>query len=168
MEPIDIIKNRRSIRTYDENLIPERIIEAILDCARLAPTARNKQPWLIGVVTDKQILDKMGKTCSTGPFIADSAACFTVFCKKDEKYYLEDGVSATMNIIHACEANGVKTCWVAGDKKPYVNEIARLLEVPDEYTLVSLIPAGYSQESAQPKNKKSINEISFRNNSKKK
>ena len=41
---------------------------------------------------------------------------------------------------------GVGSCWVAGDKKDYANEIRKMMGVPEKYTLVSLIPAGYPEE----------------------
>ncbi|MFH1403401.1 MAG: nitroreductase family protein [Candidatus Altiarchaeota archaeon] len=159
MESTDLIKNRRSVRGYTQDRIPLDVLDDVLECARLAPTARNVQPWKIIAVTDRRILEKLGETCSTGPFIANAAVCFTVFCLKDEKYHLEDGCAAVMNIIYACEIHGLGTCWVAGDKKPYANKVREILEVPDEYTLIALVPAGYPAEDAGDKPKKSVGEV---------
>lgn len=161
MEFIDIIKSRRSIRIYQDRQIPDDVLEQILDCARLAPSAINIQPWLIGCVTDKKLLEKIAGITDHGKFIKDCAACFTVFCEKDKKYYLEDGCAATMNIIMAAAAKGIGTCWVAGDKKAYVGEIRKILKVPEKYTLVSLIAAGYPAESPKPL-KKDLNEVTFK------
>lgn len=160
MDDTDCIKTRRSIRSYKSLEIPEYVVEDILDCARLAPTARNIQPWLIGAVTDKKLLTDLGNMCNTGPFIADAPLCFAVFCLANEKYYLEDGCAATMNIITACKVNGLGTCWVAGDKKPYVDEVRELLGVNEEYTLVALVPAGYPAEKKETP-KKILEEVIF-------
>ncbi|MCD1295251.1 nitroreductase family protein [Methanocella sp. CWC-04] len=157
-----VIKTRRSIRNFQVNEIPENDIKEILECARLAPTARNVQPWLIGTVTDKGILAGIADATDHGKFIKDAAACFAVFCVKSEKYYLEDGCAATMNIIHAAAAKGLGTCWVAGDKKPYGETIRKLLNVPDDYTLVSLVAAGYAADHPRPL-KKTMEEVTFRN-----
>jgi nitroreductase len=162
MDIIDVIKARRSTRKYKDRPIPAEVLDDILDCARLAPTAINIQPWLIGCVTDKTLLERLANLADHGRFIRDSAACFAVFCEKDQKYYLEDGCAATMNIILAAAAKGIGTCWVAGDKKAYVEPVRRLLNVPDRYTLVSLIAAGYPDE-APKKEKKNLDQVSFLN-----
>ncbi|MFH1787756.1 MAG: nitroreductase family protein [Candidatus Altiarchaeota archaeon] len=163
MDATEFIKSRRSIRAYTDDEVPGYVIDDVLDCARLAPTARNVQPWLIGAVTDKDLLARLGGMCNTGPFIADAGVCFAVFCLRDEKYYLEDGCAATMNIILACEAHGLGACWVAGDKKPYAEDVRRLLKVGEEYTLVALIPAGYPEQKPEGKAKKPLEEVSFKN-----
>ncbi|HMK46145.1 MAG TPA: nitroreductase family protein [Methanocella sp.] len=161
MDMIDVIKGRRSIRRFNDKPIPEEVLADLIDCARLAPTAINIQPWLIGCVTDKVQLERLANMANNGKFIKDSAACFAIFCEKDKKYYLEDGCAATMNIITAAAAKGIGTCWVAGDKKEYVEAVRTLLEVPDTYTLVSLIAAGYANETPKPA-KKDPKNISFR------
>jgi nitroreductase len=161
MDFTDVIKSRRSIRRYQEKSIPQKDIDDILNCAHLAPTAINIQPWLIGCVTDKALLKKLAATADHGKFVNAAAACFAVFCEKGQKYYLEDGCAATMNIIYACAAKGIGTCWVAGDKKAYVNDVRKLLNVPEKYTLVSLIPAGYPAEQPKPL-KKETDEVTFR------
>jgi len=158
-----IIKQRRSIRKFKGDEIPLNIIEDIVDCGRLAPTARNVQPWLIGYTTDKKILKDVSDITEYGKFIKDCGVCFSVFCLKDEKYILEDGIACTENIIIACESYGIGTCWVAGHKKPYVDDIRKLLNVPEKYTLISLIAAGYPNEEHPKINKKTIKEISFSN-----
>ncbi len=162
MDFTTVIKMRRSIRRYQENPIPENILDEILACAVLAPTAKNTQPWLIGCVTDKKLLHSIADMLDYGKFVKDAEACFAVFCEKTEKYYLEDGCAATMNIIYAAAGKGVSTCWVAGDKKPYADTVRKLLNVPEKYALVSLVSAGYAAEQPKPA-KKSVKEVVFKN-----
>ena len=80
-----------------------------------------------------------------GRFISGAKACIAVFCA-DTKYYLEDGAAATVNILNAAAALGIGSCWVAGDKKDYCDEIRKLLCAPMGYKLVSLIALGYPQD----------------------
>ncbi len=68
-----------------------------------------------------------------------------------------------MNVITACEFLGLGSCWVAGDKKPCAETVRELLNVPGEYTLVALIPAGYPKERSGDKHKKGIGEVTFIN-----
>jgi nitroreductase len=159
----DIIKTRRSVRKYARKAVDDTIIDDILDCGRLAPSAMNLQPWLLGAVTDKNLLAGLAGLTDHGRFIADSAVCFAVFCDRSQKYYLEDGVAAAMNMILASWAHGIGTCWIAGDKKQYCDNVRRLLNVPEKYSLVALVAGGYPDESPMAKGKKPLGEVSFRN-----
>ncbi|NLW77283.1 MAG: nitroreductase family protein, partial [Methanomicrobiales archaeon] len=76
--------------------------------------------------------------------------------------YLEDCCAATMNMITCLQAYGVGTCWVAGDKKEYGTDICKLLDIPEPFSLISLIPAGYPKEVKVP-SKKPGKEIFFTN-----
>ena len=141
-----VIKSRHSVRKYKPDPLDELVIQDVLECAALAPTARNVQPWLFGVIRDNQTLKTIAGLAPNGAFIANCAACFVVFCEKNEMYYLEDGCAATENLILALQAYGVSSCWVAGDKKEYADPVRKLLNVPDTYTIVSLVAAGIPAE----------------------
>ncbi|NLX48552.1 MAG: nitroreductase family protein [Methanospirillum sp.] len=154
------IKSRRSVRKYRPTKIPPYVIQDVLDCGRLAPTANNLQPWLFGAVTDRDLLRKIADLTGSAPFIADAAVCIAVFGRFGETFYLEDCAAATMNMIIAFQNHGLATCWVAGDKKPYAEPVRELLGVPPEYSLVSLIPAGAPAEVGNPP-KKTLDEVTF-------
>jgi len=155
-----VIKARRSVRKFDPKPVPEEIIRDILHCARMAPTARNVQPWLFGAMTNADLRRQLSELAEYGKFIKDAPVCFAVFCQADAKYFLEDGCAATVNILLACSAHGIASCWVAGHKKPYVEAVRKLLNVPETYTLISLVAAGYSQDKPQIK-KKPLEEVMF-------
>jgi nitroreductase len=141
-----IIKSRHSVRKFKPDPVDERIIIEAIECAAQAPTARNIQPWLFGIIKEKQVLEKIAGLAENGKFIKDCAVCFAVFGEKKETYYLEDCCAATENLILGLQAYGVATCWVAGDKKSYAESVRTMLNVPDKYTLVSLIAAGIPAE----------------------
>ena len=142
MDSLENLKIRRSIREYSDKEISKDILEEIVDAGRFSATARNVQPWEFIVITQGTTLSKLGELAENGRFLAKAKACIAVFCA-DTKYYLEDGCSATCNILLAATALGVGSCWVAGDKKPYCALVAKLLSVPDKYKLVSLVALGY-------------------------
>ena len=141
-----VIKGRHSIRKFRQAPVDEAFIHDALECAVHAPTAMNLQPWLIGVVRDKGTLGKIAGLTDHGKFISEAAVCFVVFGERTAKYYLEDCSAATENLILGLHAYGVGSCWVAGDKKDYAEDIQKLLDVPEKYTLVSLVPAGLPDE----------------------
>lgn len=141
-----VIKSRHSVRKFKTDPVDEIAIRDAIECASLAPTARNVQPWLFGVIRDKQVLNEIAGLAENGRFIAGCAVCFAVFGEKKETYYLEDCCAATENLILALQAHGITSCWVAGDKKNYAEPVRILLNVPDKYTLVSLVAAGIPAE----------------------
>ena len=158
MDALKAMAARRSVRHYNGKAIEKAILEQLVDAGRLAPTARNEQPWDFVVVTDRATLQRLGSLADHGRFIAESSACVVVLCR-DTKYYLEDGCAATENILVAAAALGVDSCWVAGDKKEYCATILELLHVPAGYKLVSLLALGH--RSADPKlhPKRSVSEV---------
>jgi nitroreductase len=145
MENLELLKFRRSIRLYNNKKISQADLEKLIDVARFAPTARNVQPWEFVVVTDKYKLAEFAKIAENGRFLAQAAACIVVFCV-DTKYYLEDGCAATCNILLAATALGIGSCWIAGDKKSYSQQVNTLVNAPLNMKLISLIALGYPQE----------------------
>lgn len=158
MQVQEALKKRRSIRSYNSKPIPPELLEELIDCARLAPSARNIQPWQFVVITEREALGILGSSTDTGRFIAGSSCCIAILCL-DTKYYLEDGCAATENILIAAMSLGLAGCWVAGDKKPYCDKVKELLGVPQEYKLVSLIPLGYSESQPPMPAKKALKEV---------
>jgi nitroreductase len=152
------IKGRHSIRKFKPTPVEDSIIHDAIECAVHAPTAMNLQPWLIGTIRDKALITKIGGMMDHAKFLTEAPVCFAVFCERAAKYYLEDGCAATENLILGLHAYGVGTCWVAGDKKDYADAVRKLLNVPENYTLVSLVPAGYPADVtiAQKKDTKKI------------
>ena len=163
-ELIQVIKTRRSIRRFEPGTISEEIIRDILDCARLAPSANNIQPWLFGVVTEPNLKRNIAELTDSGKFIRDCAVCFAVFADSLAGSYLEGGCAATENILLACTAYGIGSCWVAGHRKHYADSVTKLLNVPEPYVLISLVATGFSKDKPSPQ-KKSLNDIVFFNRS---
>ena len=155
-----IIKSRHSVRNFKTDPVNDLVIKDALECAARAPTAKNLQPWLFGVIRNKDMLCKVAQSTDNGKFIAGAPVCFAVFGEKNEKYYLEDCCAATENLILALLAYGINSCWVAGEKKPYAETIRLLLGVPENYTLVSLVAAGCPSEMTIAK-KKEMKHIVF-------
>ncbi|MCL5409053.1 MAG: nitroreductase family protein [Candidatus Omnitrophica bacterium] len=154
---LEIFKTRRCIRKFKKDPISKEVIEKIIDCARLAPTAINIQPWEFIAITSPEKKKEVADATDHGKFIADAPCCIAVFCK-DTKYYIEDGAAATENILLSAKALGIGSCWVAGDKKDYTEKIRKTLNVPEGYKLVSLIPIGYPEEIPSPK-KRNLSEV---------
>lgn len=154
METIQAIQKRRSIRKFKQDPVPNETLLKILDCARLAPSARNVQPCEFIVVTNSKTKERIsGFAAVNAPFIKEAPVCIVII-SKDTKYYLEDGCAATENLLLTAADLGLGTCWVAGDKKDYCQDVLNLLSVPGGYKLVSMVALGFSAagETKVPKN----------------
>lgn len=150
MDAIEALRTRRSVRQYDrERMVSDSDLETLVDCARLAASARNAQPWEFVVVRDPSTRAQLARLATNGAFIADVPACIAVFCRNSD-YFLEDGCAATQNLLIAARALGLGSCWVAGHGKPYAQAVRQLLGAPEDMLLISLVAVGYPRAIPTP------------------
>lgn len=147
MDPQDVFEKRRSVRKFKPTPVPDSLIRNILQAASLAPTARNLQPWEFVVVRDEGRRKQLAEIVSpNGSFMVQAPVCVVVFCR-NTKYYLEDGSAAATQALLNCVSLGLASCWVAGDKKEYCENVKKFLHVPADYKLICLLPVGYADET---------------------
>lgn len=158
METFDTIKRRASVREYQLKAIPKDLLKKLVDAGHRAPTARHVEPWEFVVIEDKETLRKLGDLAPNGVFVKGAVACIAIFCK-ETKYYLEDGCAATENILLAAADLGLGACWIAGDKKDYTGEVSKMLGVPAELKLVSMISLGYPAGRVEQKKYRALEEV---------
>ncbi|MFA7329097.1 MAG: nitroreductase family protein [Candidatus Ratteibacteria bacterium] len=158
MNGLELIKKRRSVRSYRPEPVSKDLVEKIVDAGRLAATAINIQPWEFIVIIDPDKRRELADITDHGKFIKDAGVCIAVVVK-DTKYYLEDGAAATENILLAATELGFGSCWVAGDKKEYAEKILIFLGVPSGYKLVSLVAVGYPQGNSPNPAKRPLSEV---------
>ena len=158
METLDAITKRASVRDYINQPVPRKMLEMLVDAGRRAPTARAVEPWEFVVITDRVMLDTLAGIISTGVFLKQATACIVIFCK-ETKYYLEDGCAATENVLLAATDLGLGTCWIAGDKKEYCEEVSRLLRAPEHLKLISLISVGWATRDGKQRKQRTLDEV---------
>ena len=157
MDAIAALKERRSIRSYRQQQVEREIIEDIIDCARLAPTAMNDQPWDFVVLTQKDDLQRIPPILGHGEFIANAAFAVLVLAR-DTDYAVEDCSAATENLLVAGAAYGLGSCWVAGARQAYGPVAARAFGAPEDRQLIAIVSFGYPAE--EPKiEKRPLNEV---------
>jgi nitroreductase len=163
MSLIDVIVSRRSIRKYKAQGVPQETLERILEAGRYAPSADNEQPWHFIVVTDPKIKEKLSKG-RWNSFIRDSA--FTVVgCGNEGNAYSRkwstiDTTIALQNMVIAAWSLGIGSCWI-GDFEE--EEVKRMLDVPKDWRIVSLISFGYPDETPTNAPRKPLKEIASYN-----
>jgi nitroreductase len=91
MDFFDLVKTRRSVRKFKPDPIPEEHVARMLDAARLAPTAGNRQPWKFLVIRDPTRIEQMKQAC-----IPLRIKLYT-----DEKQYTPEEMKELRNKIEA-------------------------------------------------------------------
>ena len=146
MQAIEAMKIRRSIRTYTAQPVERKIIEEIVDCARLAPTAMNDQPWEFVVITEKSALASIPPMLGHAEYIANAAFAVLVL-SRETQYFVEDCSAATENLLIAAAAHGLGSCWVAGTQQAYAPVVAKAFGAPEDRKLIAIVSFGYPAES---------------------
>lgn len=149
---IDTLKNRRSVRTYTQQPVASETIVEIVDCARMAPTAMNEQPWDFVVITEKKALAGIPPMLGHAEFIANAAFVVLVLAGNTQ-CALEDCCAATENLLLAAAARSIGSCWVAGSRQEYAPKVAAAFGAPADRQLVAIVSFGYPAEWPQVEKK---------------
>lgn len=146
MDTFDAIQNRQSVRSYLPTPVPKRLLARILEAARLAPSASNRQPWHFIIVKDIGKREAIAKSGLYGNFMVESPLVI-VGCGDravSPKWYAVDTSIALENIVIAATSEGLGTCWIGSFEEATVKE---LLKIPERYRVVALLTLGYPKES---------------------
>lgn len=143
-----LIESRYSVRAYLSRPVEKEKINYILECARLAPSACNFQPWRFYVITDQQIKMKVQESYNREWFKA--APVNIIVCKdtsvswkrkEDGKDYADiDAAIAAEHICLAAADAGLGTCWVC-NYDPQV--LDKALALPAGVETIAIFSLGY-------------------------
>lgn len=158
-EVIKAIHERRSIRSYSSQPIPEDLLRQILEAGTWAPTAMNRQDPLIVAVTKPELLQKLRRLnaeilgTQSDPYYG--APCIILVFASESNYNKErDGSLVLGTLMLAAHALGVGTCWINREDKMFLSvEGAELLEtlgVPKGYVGIGGLAAGMKSKDAHP------------------
>ena len=163
MSVYDTIKSRASIRRYRARAIPEEELKTILDSARLAQSAGNRQPWEFVVVRDRGTLKALVRMAGFQVFVGKVAAVIVCIANPNAcggvgtlSSFLVDSAIATENMALTAWELGIGSCWIGAYSEI---EVRKLLGVPNRLRIVSLMTLGYPDEEPGSKKRKSLDEI---------
>ncbi len=153
MEYVRLIRERYSVRKFSPQPVEESKLAAILEAARVAPTAVNKQPQRILVLRDAADLEKL-KACT--PYTFDAPLALAVCYRKDEAWVrpydgdnsgVVDAAIIGTHIMLAVHDQGLGATWV-GHFDPAA--FRRAFNLPDNVEPVAIFPIGHPAPDAQP------------------
>jgi nitroreductase len=150
MDTFECIRTRRTTRTFLPTDVPEQTMRKILEAGRLAPSARNLQPWHFVVIQDRDMLKQLSALCTTGRFVEFASCAVAVVTDPANTWHEIDGARAVQNMELAGWNEGVGTCWIGGMDRERIND---LLMIPKHLHLLTILPFGYAVEPKAPRRK---------------
>ncbi len=156
---LEFLKRRRSIRMFQNKMIPDDEIEMILKAARWTPSASNRQPWQFIVIKDKELLKTLSKITIYGYFMAQAPVAIAIVGKISESpnWYIQDTTLASMSIILMAWSLGIGTCWIGSLDREKTKE---LLNLDKKDYLLTVLPLGYIKgDIPKPTPRKELKEI---------
>ncbi len=163
MEFSELIRKRYSVRAYRSNPIEKEKLAEILEAARLAPTAANRQPFRLIVAHTKDRAAELQRIYPKDWFVQAPliiCACGIgpeAWIRKDGRHYTDVDVAIVMDHLILAAANlGLGTCWIASFNAKAAREVFQL---PDRVEPLILTPLGYPADAPAPKERKAAADL---------
>lgn len=159
----ELVQNRYSVRNYQAKPVEDEKLLKVMEAARLAPSASNRQTWKFIIVKNEQKRKELARAGNNQQFIAQAPVVIAAVSLEPQRIMPcgipSFGVDLAIAIEHislAAANEGLGTCWI-GAFSP--EDVSKALNIPDKYRVVTIMPLGYP-EGAQPvKSRKGIQEI---------
>jgi nitroreductase len=163
MEILETIRKRRSIRTYQDKIVEPEKLNRVLEAARLAPSASNRQEWRFVVVQDINTREQLMKAASNQRFVAQAPVVIAACADTDMHvmrcgqlcYTIDVAIAIDHMTLQAVE-EGLGTCWVGAFDQA---EVKRILNIPERIQIVSMLTLGYPAITPTPSRRKKLEEI---------
>lgn len=164
-EVLKQLRERKSVRIFEDREISAEDKAAILEAAVMAPSAGNQQLYTILDITDQKRKERLSETCDHQPFIAN-AKMVLVFCADCQKWYdafeeagceprhpgagdlllaVDDALIAAQNAVVAAHSLGIGSCYI-GDIMENCEIHRELLSLPEYVFPAAMLVFGYPTE----------------------
>ena len=164
MDVMKAMEARRSVRSYLPDKVEQKKLDAVLEAVRLTPSRHNDQNIRVIVVRDSDLKKRIRQQAEMQPMV-EEADVLLVFCATDRTdfvmpcgqygYVVDMSLATGFALLEAAE-QGLDTCIVCAFQEEAVK---RLLDIPKEARVVSMVVLGYGADDSPRKVKKSLEEI---------
>jgi len=163
MDVMQAIKERRSVRAYWEEEIEPGKLARVLEAARLAPSANNRQEWKFIVVRDLQSRKKLAIAACNQTFVGQAPVVIVACATESEslmkcgqpRYTVDVSISMAFMLLQA-RVEGLGTCWIGAFDE---NAVKQALDIPAEVRVVAITPLGLPAGNSIQKPRKSLDQI---------
>jgi nitroreductase len=150
MDIYKAISLRKSVRAFKSEDVPEDVMTRILESARLAPSASNRQEWRFVGVRNKDTRNKIAQAAFGQNHVAQAPVVLVCCADTDQhvmtcgqQSYPIDVAIAVTHITLCAAAEGLGTCWIGAF---YEDQIKEILNIPNHIRVVAILPVGYPQD----------------------
>jgi nitroreductase len=170
-----ILRRRRSIRSFDSRPVTEKDVISMVEAARLAPSACNSQTWRFVTVTRREIIRKIcheamrpvipNRWLEQAPLVFVGCSQLDVIANRIgsgvtgiEYYQIDLGIAMEHMVLKATEL-GLGTCWIGWFDE---STLKKILEIPNKIKVSALLAVGYPKdESPKKRKRKPLEKIVF-------
>jgi nitroreductase len=158
MDTLATILERRSVRTYKKEPIPDADLKQILEAGHQAPSAANRQPWHYVIVGDPAQKARVAQACNNQMWMADAAYIIVAVGRPQvtEKWFKVDVAIALQTMVLAAASLGYGTCWIGAFEDQNVRAVCG---IPDDQTVVACTPLGVPDVHPPARQRKDWDEV---------
>ena len=157
---MNTLLNRRSVRRYKEDQVPDELLDQVLTAGLYAPTGMNRQNIVMVAVRDKETRDRLSRMNAAvmgsdrDPFYG--APCVIVVLGDAESYpVVENGSLVLGNLMNAAYAVGLGSCWIHRAKQTFETEEGKALlrkwGLKEDLVGIGNCILGYADEAPEAK-----------------
>jgi nitroreductase len=163
VDVFEAIRSRYSVRGYRPDPVSDELLGQVLEAARQAPTAANRQPFRIVVIHTRGREEQLSRVYGRKWFLqaplvlAVIAVPGEAWRRMDDKPYDEvDATIAMDHLVLAATALGLGTCWIAAFDPAAVREV---LSLPEDVEPIALTPLGYPDRGRAATERRPLDEL---------
>ena len=156
---LDIIRTRRSCRSYKQQQITDEQLNAVLEAGTYAPTSRGLQSPFIVAIQNKDLLKQLAEMnaevmgATTNPYY-DSPTYILVFVPDGFANGVYDAALVLENMMLAAHAQGLGSCWIHREREMFATEKGKELmkqwDLPDGLIGIGALALGYPEGEPAP------------------
>jgi nitroreductase len=152
MEFYEVLRTRRSIRSFKDEPVPQAALLRILEATRIAPSGSNRQPWKFYIVREAAKKRRVAEACNGQAWVAEAPLVIVAVGWRipfnrggymGEMSFIMDVSIAFTHFILAARAEGLGTCWI-GDFDSC--EVKEALGLSEDQHVVAVTPLGYPRK----------------------
>jgi len=155
---IELLRQRRSIRSYTEQPVARESVEQLLEALLRAPSSRNNQPWSFVVVDDRELLARLSTAKEHGSAFLKQAPLGIVVCgdPAQSDVWIEDCAIAAILAQTVAQSLGLGSCWIQIRERRHdldttaQDYIRGVLGIPEHIMVASMLSIGHPSESRAP------------------
>ena len=161
-EVLKAIYERRSVREYTDEPVPEDHILEILKAGSWAPSGLNNQPWRFAIVTDPELKQKFEPLTKYSRIIRSARCLLPVFISRQRMYHEVKDYQAMgaclQNMLLCAHSLGLGAVWL-GEILKSGDEIRKLLGLSDDLDLMAVIALGWPKNRDQRSRRLPLDEL---------